>query len=89
MLVTKPIVIGCKSYTYDTHYTFLVLLNKKSLTPIIVAAHCFARNNRGNALNPPSRYKVGAGKYYLSYLDSRDTMAQYSEVYNHCKTFTE
>lgn len=48
----------------------------------VVAAHCFAKNTRGNAINSPSRYKVGVGKYYLNYLDSRDVMAQYSEVSN-------
>lgn len=46
------------------------------------AAHCFARSNRGNAVNPASRYKVGAGKYYIGYNDPKDVFAQYSDVSN-------
>lgn len=45
------------------------------------AAHCFTTNSKGSAvLNPPGRYKIGVGKYYLNFSDQRDVMAQYSDV---------
>lgn len=73
---------------HSDHLQINILLNRHSVTYLfspkqhfcIVAAHCFAKNTRGNALNPPSRYKIGVGKYYLGYSDPRDAMSQYSEV---------
>lgn len=79
-----PLIINGKA-TKKGEYPWMIGLYNEAkshicggsmITPEITltAAHCI------NEVNDPSKYFVAAGKYYRTYNDTRDKIAQYSNV---------